>query len=240
MNKHLKYLVVGAAVLVASALSLAEDAIPKHQVLAREFLANTKPENNSHALRDRHTDMPSDGAGKTYVVHTDCIGFIEEVLRRSYGSVPQPLTKKFKTRWSIIDYVNSANQGAIFTKIDKVADLKPGDIVMWRYSDTNDKIPEHANGHALLIDSVPEKVSGFLSKSWSYTQYRVRIIDSSDYPKGSSDPRNKSAGRTGVGGGTINLLADDKDGSIQGVDFDQAKSNPRYQGKDLVIVMARP
>lgn len=219
---------------------MAEETIPKHQQLAREFAANTKPENNNHALQNRYTSAPADGAGVEYAVHTDCIGLVEEVLRRSYGSVPKPLTKKFKTRYSIIDYVNSADQGAIFTKVQKVTDLKPGDIVMWRYSDTNEKTPEHANGHALLIDSVPEKVSGLLSKNWNYTQYRVRSIDSSDYPKGSSDSRSKSNNRTGVGSGTINLLADDKDGSVQGVDFDQAKSSPRYQGKDLVIVMARP
>lgn len=239
MRTQLLHVLLAAFCLTATAAQ-AEEAIPQHELLAREFVANTKPENNAHSLANRHTSMPSDGADKPYVVHTDCIGFVEEVLRRSYGEVPKPLTKKFKTRYSIIDYVNSADQGAIFSKVEKVEDLKPGDIVMWRYSDTNDKTPEHANGHALLIDSAPEKVSGLLSKNWSYKQYRVHIIDSSDYAKGSNDSRRKvSATQTGVGSGTINLFADDE-GHVQGVDFDMPKSNIRYQGKDLLIVMARP
>lgn len=84
-----------------------------------------------------------------------------------------------------------------------------------------------------------KKSSGFLSKNWAYTQYRVRIIDSSDYPKRRGDPvTSPPVALVWVVARLI--LADDKMEAFKALIFDQAKSSPRYQGKDLVIVMARP
>jgi hypothetical protein len=65
MKRNAKHLIFGLALLAGSMLAMAEDAIPKHLELAREFLMNTKPENNEHYAQGvRSLLRPSDkGSG---------------------------------------------------------------------------------------------------------------------------------------------------------------------------------
>ena len=221
----------------------AEESAPKHLELAREFLANTKPENNEHYAQGvRSLLRPSDkGSSGEYIVKTDCIGFIESLLKMAYGKdMPKPQTKKFERRYSIIDYVDSVGSGQLYTKLTRIDELRPGDVVMWKYADGYTRKVQ-ANGHALMLDGTPKRVCNkFFSKSWSLTQYQVKIIDSSDFPKSDDDTRLKIGPKqTGVGSGTFNLYADD-DGVVKAVSFDFAKSDLKYQDKDYIIVMARP
>ena len=237
---------LAAAFLLATSLSAsAEDVIPGRLRLAREFAAHTQPENNLHfSTGTRSLLLPTDpGANGAYVVKTDCIGFVEQMIKRGDGvPVPKPSTKKFKSRYSIIDYVDAVSNGEIFTRLTRIDELKAGDVVMWKYAPGFKKSDTlQANGHALMLDGTPQRVSNkFFSKSWSLTQYRVRIIDSSDYPKSDDDSRLQSGQHlTGVGTGTFDLYADDA-GVVQGVSFDFAQAPIRRLGTDYIIVMARP
>jgi len=81
----------------------AED-VPKYLQLARDFVANTKPENNAYTLGKSMTRMPGDLFASSYVVSADCSGFVEEMFRRGDSTTLNNLaTQKFKNRHSIHD-----------------------------------------------------------------------------------------------------------------------------------------
>ena len=75
---------VASALCMSSLVALAQDAaVPKHLQLARDFVTNTKQENNSYSNRNIYTRMPGDLFASEYVVATDCGGFVEDMFRRA-------------------------------------------------------------------------------------------------------------------------------------------------------------
>lgn len=246
------------ALCAASLGVVAQDtAVPKHLQLAREFVANTKQENNEYSNAQAFVRMPGEKGATDYIVHTDCTGFVESMLRRTKsGVLEQMQSMKFKTRHSIYDYHASIEKGEAFERITKVAELKPGDVVAWLY--VNKK--EHPLGHILFVDAAPVQIKSRPPYAWNSTQYEVRIIDTSQDAKSRDDTRyvsdaelrekNQARGKEGgtkaspnfkgVGRGTIRFYADDTTGEIKGVayNFDNAKFHA--QGTDWNIVMGRP
>ena len=117
-----------ASVLFSALGAIAQDTVPKHLQLARDFVANTKQENNSYSNTHIYTRMPGDLFASEYVVATDCGGFVEDMFRRAKSGVLEQLkTKKFKTRFSIFDWHPSIEKEEAFTRIRKVPDIQPGD-----------------------------------------------------------------------------------------------------------------
>ena len=236
----------------------AQDApVPKHLQLARDFVANTKQENNSYSNSRVYTRMPGDLFASEYVVATDCTGFIEDMFRRTKsGVLEQMQTMKFKTRHSIYDYHPSIEKGEAFERITKVPDIQPGDVAAWRYLNMEGHT---LAGHILLIDSVPVKlVKPRKPVVEGLDQYEVTIIDTSQEAKSRDDTRfvsdaglreeNEARGKEngtiaspnykGVGRGRIRFYADAA-GDIQGIafSFDKAK----FHGlDDWNIVVGRP
>lgn len=73
----LKTVVVAGALSVIATLAAADDAaVPRHLQIARDFVANTKPENNSYTNKNPYTRMPGDFLASEYVVATDCSRFV--------------------------------------------------------------------------------------------------------------------------------------------------------------------
>ena len=146
-----------ASVLFTALGAIAQDTEPKHLQLARDFVANTKQENNSYSNTHIYTRMPGDLFASEYVVATDCGGFVEDMFRRAKSGVLEQLkTKKFKTRFSIFDWHPSIEKEEAFTRIRKVPDIQPGDVAVWLYMNMG---THTLPGHMLFIDSVPVTVS---------------------------------------------------------------------------------
>jgi len=124
---------VASALCMSSLVASAQDAaVPKHLQLARDFVTNTKQENNSYSNRNIYTRMPGDLFASEYVVATDCGGFVEDMFRRTKSGVLEQLkTKKFKTRFSIFDWHPSIEKEEAFTRIRKVPDIQPGDVAVF-------------------------------------------------------------------------------------------------------------
>ncbi|MDD0816409.1 hypothetical protein PSQ39_17350 [Curvibacter sp. HBC28] len=250
---------VASALCMSSLVALAQDAaVPKHLQLAREFVANTKQENNEYSNTQVMVRMPGEKGATDYIVHTDCTGFVESMLRRTKsGVLEQMQSKKFTTRHSIYDYHPSIEKGEAFERITKVTDLKPGDVVAWLYVNTKGHT---AAGHILFVDEAPVKVKSRLPFAWNSTQYEVRIIDTSQEAKSRDDTRyvsdaglrdeNEARGKEngtiaspnfkGVGRGTIRFYADDTTGEIKGVAYNIDNAKFHAQGTDWNIVMGRP
>jgi len=234
-----------------------DDDAPRHLQLARDFVANTKQENNSYSNRSPYTRMPGDFLASQYVVATDCSRFVEDMFRRAKSGVIEQLrTKSLKNSYSIRDWHPSVEREEAFTRVWKVADMKPGDVAVWLYLNVGDHtLP----GHMLLIDSVPMKLAKPRKPLVEgLDQYEVAIIDTSQEAKSRDDTRfvsdaamrdaNEAKGKErgsiaspnykGVGRGHIRFYAD-SDGGIKGVafSFDRAK----FHGLDeWSIVVGRP
>ena len=146
------------ATLLFSALGvMAQDVVPKHLQLARDFVANTKPENNDYTNSGRFTRMPGEKGATDYVVHADCVAFVEDMFKRTSAGVPEQIpTQKFKNWHSIHDYVPAMDAEAGFTKITKVEDLRPGDVIAWLFIDM--KGHRH-DGHIAFIDTTENQVT---------------------------------------------------------------------------------
>ena len=237
MRQHLFGALVGAVVLASVSASWAQDiSTPKYLQLARDFAANTKPENNEYTNAGRFTRMPGEKGATDYVVHADCVTFVEDMFKRTNSGVPEQIpTQKFKNWHSIHDYVPAMDAEAGFTKIAKVEDLRPGDLIAWLFIDM--KGHRH-DGHIAFIDTAPMKIKSRAPYTWSSTQYEVKIIDTSSEVKSADDTRAPSNSK-GVGRGTIRLYADDKTGVLSGVIFDNGRKL-HEQDKDWHIVMGRP
>jgi len=250
---------VAVALCATSLCAVAQDgSVPKYLQLARDFVTNTRQENNEYSNAQAFVRMPGEKGAADYIVHTDCTGFVESMLRRTRsGVLEQMQSMKFKTRHSIYDYHPSIEKGEAFERITKVTDLKPGDVVAWLY--VNMKGHTLA-GHILFIDETPVKVTSRWPFAWSSTQYDVRIIDTSQEAKSRDDTRfvadselreeNEARGKgggtkaspnfKGVGRGTIRFYADDTTGEIRGIAYNIDNAKFHAQGPDWNIVMGRP
>ena len=123
-----------SAILILSMGAATAQDVPKHLQLAREFLANTHPEDNLYVDKgNMYVKAPSDIFSSKYVVHTDCKGFIAEMVSRTYGYTPNFTTRQFKNAYSITDWLDGAVRGEVFSIVPSVADVKPGDVIMWKY-----------------------------------------------------------------------------------------------------------
>ena len=254
---------INRSVLLAPLLLLAfgvmaqETPVPKYLQLARDFVANTKQENNSYSNHNIYTRMPGDLFASEYVVATDCGGFVEDMFRRAKsGVLEQVKTRKFKNRFSIFDWHPSIEKEEAFVRIRKVPDIQPGDVAVWLYMNMG---THTLPGHMLFIDSAPVKLDKpHKPVVEGLDQYEVTIIDTSQEAKSRDDTRyvsdaalrdeNEAKGKErgsmaspnykGVGRGRIRFYADGA-GDIKGIafSFDKAK----FHGlDDWNIVVGRP
>lgn len=255
---RLKTMVVASALSLVATLAVADDAaVPRHLQIARDFVANTKPENNSYTNKNPYTRMPGDFLASEYVVATDCSRFVEDMFRRAKSGVIEQLrSKSLKNSYSIRDWHPSVEREEGFTRVWKAEELKPGDVAVWLYVNTGDHtLP----GHMLFIDSEPVKLAKPRKPIVEgLDQYEVWIIDTSQEAKSRDDTRfvsdaalrdaNEAKGKErgsiaspnqkGVGRGRIRFYADAA-GDIKGVafSFDKAK----FHGlDDWSIVVGRP
>lgn len=249
-----------AAVLCAAPLGAgAQEPISKHLQLARDFVTNTTQENNGYSNSRIYTRMPSDFLASKWIVHTDCSGFVEDMLRRSGSGVLEQLgTKKYRTRYSLLDMHASMVKSEAFERLDRVTDLKPGDVVSWRYIDLRG---HHATtGHIMFVDSVPARIKARKPVVDGLDQYELWIIDVSQEAKSRDDTRfvsdaalrdeNEAKGIQGgtvsspnfkgVGRGRIRLYVDSASSDVKGAAFSFDKARFHEQGSDWLIVMGRP
>ena len=237
-----------ATVLCSTAMALAaqEAPVPKHLQLAREFLANTQPEDNLYVDKgERFVKAPSDEPGAKYVVHTDCTGFVKAMIDRAYGYRPKFSTKFYGNAYSLSDWVDGAARGETFTLVPSMADVKPGDVIMWKYLVPPKYAPTH-RGHVMIVSEAPTRV--MFSRLFSTTQWKVRVIDSSG-PHGKDDTRyvpglsadragDVSSRHSGVGEGSVYIFTNDQ-GQIVAASHGYSKSTINIQNENWFTVAAR-
>jgi hypothetical protein len=129
----------------------------------------------------------------------DCSGFVGYALARVAPNAlaaligatrPRPLAKDF--------YAFFAQPRAPWRRVDRVAELVPGDVIAWL-----EPPAKHSRntGHVMIVESAP-------APGAHTGEYVVSVMDSSHSGHGARDARIRDH-RNGLGVGSIVLLVDD-------------------------------
>jgi hypothetical protein len=148
-----------------------------------------------------HTTYVNEATGTRRV---DCSGFVDYILTRvmpdAYAKVPHSGARPLASDWYnyiVGRYTSASTQSSVrWRKITRVADLKPGDLVMWLQPPTS---TSNNTGHIMVVNNVPR--AGRAAKS----EMLVDVIDSTSTPH-ANDSRGTT--HTGIGTATIGLKVD--------------------------------
>lgn len=167
----------------------------------------------------------------TGVYKVDCTGFVNRMIEdASPSAYDELLEARDTTRPSASDYysffrtISFGTTENKWTRIEKVASLRPGDVVAWKY----DVAPSSGStGHAVVVVDVPVR-----DTRWSNV-YRVRVADSA---KSGHSTDNRGSSGSGVGAGYMLI----RYSSETGRPYDYAWSTAGYWKGDASFAMARP
>jgi hypothetical protein len=158
-----------------------------------------------------------------------CAGYLNHLLDEALPEHYDDLRDEYGDLgvWDYYDFFRSIPYGETrrdWKRIERVADLRPGDVVVWKYSEESTS-PRW--GHVLIVASVPTR-----DLRWS-NAWKLRVTDAASSPH-SNDNR---IGSSGVGAGEMLLKA----GSTTGRPIRFAWSLLGIWRSDVdSIVMARP
>jgi hypothetical protein len=124
---------------------------------------------------------------------------------------------KTRRRPASEDFVYSIENGKGYARIERVADIRAGDLLAHAMLNDADKAQAGTTGHVFLLNGTPKPIAPRNPVVPGTTQYEVSIIDSNEEWVGSddtrlADPANKVKG---LGRGTIRLYAN-ADGALVG------------------------
>ncbi|TXG98326.1 MAG: hypothetical protein E6R08_04865 [Nevskiaceae bacterium] len=220
--------------------------VPDHVLLARQVVENIKPENNSYSNSNRYVRLPGDFLSAGYTVHTDCTGFVFDMLERN-GYRIRFSTRAFSDRYGIADTVDGIRRNETFDRLTLVQDLRAGDVVAWKYMEGANS--RGLGGHIVMVNQAPVRVEKPTQQATDagLTMWSVEVIDSSTGPASPDDTRyvqgtsaqdaanalntQKPQKLNGVGRGRFYLYADAA-GALKavGYGFPQGTAEVRRRG----------
>ena len=157
---------------------------------------------------------------------------LDDALPEHYDEMLEMVDKTNYRRLSAWDYydifrlISYGRSAYGWRRMERVADLRPGDVVVWKKSTSTSDGTSGTWGHVFMIASLPTR-----DTRWSGA-YRFRITDSTSSPH-SNDSR--CSGCSGVGTGELLLRASSTSGRL----FDLSWSTGGYW-KGGSFAMARP
>ncbi len=151
-----------------------------------------------------HTTYMNESTGTR---RTDCSGLtgymLKRVLREAYDKVPFPSWRSKPLAEDYFNYIAtrytsaSTQTSARWRRITSVKNLKPGDMVVWKYGSDNPN-----TGHIMIVRDYPR--AGRADRS----EWIVPIIDSTSTPHSYKAWDSRATTYTGVGQGSIGLKID--------------------------------
>jgi hypothetical protein len=206
---------VGASLWLTLA-TVPASADPAHLGWAEEIALNVSPDNNIYATDPSYIHWPGVQGADTYENRTVCGTFVTRVLQQAYGWDGDDFKAWFKYTSSPFakDYHKAIAEGNGFLIIQKISDIQSGDIIAIDYPDTPD-IPDDPSGHVMIAAGPPARRSATAPVKAGTTQYTIEVIDSTQWPHGSTDTRclglptcSAATKDTGAGIGFFRLYAD--------------------------------
>lgn len=196
---------------VASFAAENDGATPAYLELARHLVATIKPENTSYVL-GRLVEWDGGLFSSEPIANTDCSGFVSSVLQRSsdgtYTAIRLHRTLAHKVTYpQAVDYYESIVNQWGFKNIDRVSDIRPGDIVAFVYPPGT-----HTDtGHVMIADQAPVEHEPTSPIVEGTRQWALVILDSAKSPHWKGDTRYRDGAaekQTGIGRGTLRLYTD--------------------------------
>jgi hypothetical protein len=223
------------AVLALLADSASAQEIPKHLELGRMLVASVPPDQTSYRHKGWVT-WKGDLFASGYSAHTDCSGLISSLFEKAENKTYREMPR-LRAQPQAKDYYGSIARQEGFLRIDKLADVEPGDIIAMLYSLGD----AGGTGHVMLVDAKPVlRATDTDPIVESTRQWEVSIIDSSASAHGKSDSRRADDGskRTGLGRGVFRLYADPL-GTLAGYAWSLEKSSRYVDPRDRPIAIGR-
>jgi hypothetical protein len=190
------------------------EEIPTHLALARELVDHIKPEDNRYMLGGRFIRFPGDLFSNSYSLNADCSGFLLALFERAKYPTESMMAFQFfspgRRRFLAEDFVFSIENEKGFTRIRKVKDIHPGDLLAHAMLNAEDKKQTGTTGHVFLLNSFPEQIESKNPVVDGTIQFRISVIDSNEEYVGADDSRLVDSANKlkGLGKGTIRIYAD--------------------------------
>jgi hypothetical protein len=140
--------------------------------------------------------------------YADCSGFMDELLKHSYGYTRDDLKKWFGShRPTARRYHDAIAAGNGFTQIQELNRARPGDFIAVKYLKRADN-----TGHVMIIAAPPTPAGGQNSIAPQFDQWQVPVIDSSMSGHGPADSRHAQGengkDHEGLGKGLLCIYTD--------------------------------
>jgi hypothetical protein len=206
---------------------------PKHLADARDLVQHVDLEHTSY----EHGAGTVKFAG-AYESHTDCSGFLDALLKHSYGYDEAQFKKWFGSkRPTAARYHDAIAEQTGFTQIAYVKDIEPGDILAVKYYSRKDN-----TGHLMLAAAAPKAVKPAKPLVEGTTQWEVRVIDSSKSGHGRTDSRHAKGqdgkDHDGLGEGVLRIYADPQ-GKVAGFSWSVLAASQFQDPKNEHLVIGR-
>ena len=138
----MKRLLWGLLIAAVSLVTTVRAAEPKHLVAAADLVAHLRLENTSY------------GHGEPQLIwqghcqsHADCSGFVDALLTHSYGYSKDDFKRWFDSHQpSARRYYDAIVAGRGFDRVQRLAEVQPGDILAVKYFKRTDN-----TGHVMLV-----------------------------------------------------------------------------------------
>jgi hypothetical protein len=123
----------------------------------------------------------------TVASHTDCSGFIDQLLMHDDGYTSDQFKRWFGIRRpTAATYHDAIASAHGFTRVLTVPELQLGDVIAIKYLTRHDN-----TGHIMLVVGKPKRVASRAPTVDGTTQWDIDIIDSSESGHGPTDTRHK-------------------------------------------------
>jgi hypothetical protein len=192
--------------LLATPLVAQTGSLP-HLDAARDLVARVSLDHTRYEHGQGTVDW-----GSTPSSYTDCSGLIDHLLMHSYGYTPADFTRWFGSRRpSAQRYFDAISEQTGFSRLERVQDLRPGDLISVKYLRRTDN-----TGHIMIVNApaehaAPRRTTSRPAESQGES-WLVPVIDSSESGHGPTDTRHKLGDgghdHEGIGSGVLRLYAD--------------------------------
>jgi hypothetical protein len=220
-------------------------AVPRHLQEAHRLLKSLNPHNTSYKHGTPDVQWERVKGARFSVCHTDCSGFLDELILHSYPKYNAESLRKWfgvKKRPLAHHYYATLMAQKGFRRIEKIGQVLPGDIIAIKYKPG--KTADNSTGHTMLVVARPKKHTASDEIIDNTTQWEVLVMDQARSGHGETDSRYKGKAKgkriyhPGLGTGSLRLYTR-KDGTIEGYSWSLEKASRHYDTQEVPLVIGR-
>ena len=245
LNPHRAAIRVGFLIqtmIVAAGLArqaAADQPAPPHVREAARLVRSVSAATSNYQHGVGPVVWPGEESGRPAACHTDCSGFLNALLKHSYGLTDEQLSPELNAKRPLAKhYFTAIEQHHGFQAIELLTQARPGDIIAVRY---NESKPGENTGHVMLMAGPPRQRAASEPVVAGTIQWEVPVIDESESGHGLHDTRHLAEGgfRDGLGAGVLRIYTDPT-GRIAGHSWSVTRKSKFRSQEQRPLVIGRP